>query len=106
MTYKIVLVEKYYRKHWPTAHQDWLLPQCRNVLFSDESRLRLGEKDWRERGGQNRLATAIGVAPYHGGTQIFVITLIETKLLHCNKPQFVLVSLIIEAQVIGIENYN
>nr|CAH7740359.1 unnamed protein product [Callosobruchus chinensis] len=26
---------------------------------------------WRERGGQNRLATAISVAPYRGGTQMF-----------------------------------
>nr|CAH7759328.1 unnamed protein product [Callosobruchus chinensis] len=47
------------------AHQDWLLPQWRNVLFSDESRFGLvsddyREKVWRERGGQNRLATAIG----------------------------------------------
>nr|CAH7764356.1 unnamed protein product [Callosobruchus chinensis] len=48
------------------AHQDWLLPQWRNVLFSDESRFGLVSDDyreriWRERGGQNRLATAIGL---------------------------------------------
>nr|CAH7738236.1 unnamed protein product [Callosobruchus chinensis] len=61
---------------WARAHQDWLLPQWRNVLFSDESRFGLVSDDyrervWRERGGQNRLATAIGVAPYRGGTQMF-----------------------------------
>nr|CAH7721354.1 unnamed protein product [Callosobruchus chinensis] len=64
------------RLQWARAHQDWLLPQWRNVLFSDESRFELGSDDyrervWRERGGQNRLATAIGFAPYRGGTQIF-----------------------------------
>nr|CAH7745969.1 unnamed protein product [Callosobruchus chinensis] len=61
---------------WTRAHQDWLLPQWGNVLFSDESRFGLVSDDyrervWRERGGQNRLATAIGVAPYRGGTQMF-----------------------------------
>nr|CAH7733783.1 unnamed protein product [Callosobruchus chinensis] len=60
---------------WARAHQDWLLPQWRNVLFSDESRFGLVSDDYRKRalreiGGQNRLATAIGVAPYRGGTQI------------------------------------
>nr|CAH7732083.1 unnamed protein product [Callosobruchus chinensis] len=44
--------------------------------MGDESRLGLVSDDyrervWRERGGQNRLATAIGVAPYRGGTQMF-----------------------------------
>nr|CAH7756655.1 unnamed protein product [Callosobruchus chinensis] len=29
------------RLKWARAHQDWLLPQWRNVLFSDESRFRL-----------------------------------------------------------------
>nr|CAH7714481.1 unnamed protein product [Callosobruchus chinensis] len=29
------------RLQWPRAHQDWLLPQWRNVLFSDESRFGL-----------------------------------------------------------------
>nr|CAH7737110.1 unnamed protein product [Callosobruchus chinensis] len=47
----------------------------KNVLFSDESRFDLVSDDyqervWREIGGQNRLATAIGVAPYRGGTQM------------------------------------
>nr|CAH7750531.1 unnamed protein product [Callosobruchus chinensis] len=61
---------------WARAHQDWLLPQWRNVLFSDESRFGLVSDDyqervWKERGEQNRLTTAIGVAPYRGGTQIF-----------------------------------
>nr|CAH7717371.1 unnamed protein product [Callosobruchus chinensis] len=48
---------------WARAHQGWLLPQWRNVLFSDESRFGLvsddyRERAWREKGGQNRLATA------------------------------------------------
>nr|CAH7760085.1 unnamed protein product [Callosobruchus chinensis] len=64
------------RLQWARAHQDWLLPQWRNVLFSDESRFGLVSDDyrervWRERGEQNRLATAIGVAPCRGGTQMF-----------------------------------
>nr|CAH7728615.1 unnamed protein product [Callosobruchus chinensis] len=29
------------RLQWARAHQDWLLPQWRNVLFSDESRFEL-----------------------------------------------------------------
>nr|CAH7730295.1 unnamed protein product [Callosobruchus chinensis] len=61
---------------WARTHQGWLSPQCSNVLFSDESRFGLVSDDywervWRERGGQNRLATAIGVTPYRGGTQMF-----------------------------------
>nr|CAH7714069.1 unnamed protein product [Callosobruchus chinensis] len=64
------------RLQWARAHQDWLLPQWKNVLFSDVSRFGLVSDDyrervWRERGGQNRLATAIGVAPYRGGTRMF-----------------------------------
>nr|CAH7756809.1 unnamed protein product [Callosobruchus chinensis] len=63
------------RLQWARAHQDWLLLQWRNVLFSDESRFGLvsydyRERVWRERRGQNRLSTAIGVAPYRGGTQM------------------------------------
>nr|CAH7757453.1 unnamed protein product [Callosobruchus chinensis] len=63
------------RLQWARAHQDWLLPQWRNVLFSDESRFGLVNDDYRERvwreRGQNILATAIGVAPYRGGMQMF-----------------------------------
>nr|CAH7735250.1 unnamed protein product [Callosobruchus chinensis] len=64
------------RFQWARAHQGWLLSQCRTVLSSDECRFGLvsdayREMVWRERGGQNRLATAIGVAPYRGGTQMF-----------------------------------
>nr|CAH7722015.1 unnamed protein product [Callosobruchus chinensis] len=45
-------------REWARAHQDLLLPQWRNVLFSDESRFGLVSDDyrervWRERGGQN-----------------------------------------------------
>nr|CAH7764446.1 unnamed protein product [Callosobruchus chinensis] len=40
---------------WARAHQDWLLPQWRKVLSSDESRFGLVSDDyqervWRERG--------------------------------------------------------
>nr|CAH7729905.1 unnamed protein product [Callosobruchus chinensis] len=61
------------QKAWARAHQAWLLPQWRNVLFSDESGFGLvsdyyRERVWRETGGQNRLATAIAIpmawAPY------------------------------------------
>nr|CAH7728688.1 unnamed protein product [Callosobruchus chinensis] len=34
---------------WARAHQDWLLPQWRNVLFSDESRFGLVSNDYCER---------------------------------------------------------
>nr|CAH7732619.1 unnamed protein product [Callosobruchus chinensis] len=66
-------------QYWARAHQDWLLPQWRNVLFSDESRFGLVSDDyrewvWKERGGQNRLATAIGVAPYLSGKVLQVVT--------------------------------
>nr|CAH7751861.1 unnamed protein product [Callosobruchus chinensis] len=61
---------------WARAQQDWFLPQWRNVLFADESRFGLVRDDyrervWRERGGQNRLETAISVVPYRGGMQMF-----------------------------------
>nr|CAH7730495.1 unnamed protein product [Callosobruchus chinensis] len=64
------------RLQWARADQDWLLPQWRNLLFSDESRFGLVSDDdqervWRERGGPNRLVTAIGVAPYRGESQMF-----------------------------------
>nr|CAH7719558.1 unnamed protein product [Callosobruchus chinensis] len=64
------------RLQWARAHQDWLLRQWRNVLCLDVSWFGLVSDDdrervWREREGQNRLATAIGVAPYRGGTQVF-----------------------------------
>nr|CAH7763240.1 unnamed protein product [Callosobruchus chinensis] len=37
------------RLPWARAHQDWLLPQWRNVLFSDESRFGFVSDDYRER---------------------------------------------------------
>nr|CAH7766243.1 unnamed protein product [Callosobruchus chinensis] len=78
------------RLQWARAHQDWLLTQWRNVLFSDESRFGLESDDyrervWRKRGGQNSLATAIGVAPYRGGTQMFWVGIRlngRTQLIH------------------------
>nr|CAH7743957.1 unnamed protein product [Callosobruchus chinensis] len=36
------------RLQWARDHQDWLLPQWRNVLFSDESRFGLVGDDYRE----------------------------------------------------------
>nr|CAH7739947.1 unnamed protein product [Callosobruchus chinensis] len=78
------------RLQWARAHQDWLLPQWRNVFHSNESRFGLVSDDyrerlWRERGGQNRLATAIGVAPYRGGPQMFwggIRFIGRTQLIH------------------------
>nr|CAH7716234.1 unnamed protein product [Callosobruchus chinensis] len=37
------------RLQWARAHQDGLLPQWRNVFFSDESRFGLVGDDYRER---------------------------------------------------------
>nr|CAH7715345.1 unnamed protein product [Callosobruchus chinensis] len=37
------------RLQWARAHQDWLLPQWRNVLFSDKSTFGLVSDDYRER---------------------------------------------------------
>nr|CAH7725921.1 unnamed protein product [Callosobruchus chinensis] len=39
------------QKAWARAQQDWLLPQWRNVLLSDESRFGLVSNDYRERFG-------------------------------------------------------
>nr|CAH7745890.1 unnamed protein product [Callosobruchus chinensis] len=60
------------RLQWARAHQDSLLPQWRKVLFSDESRFGLVSDDyrervWRERGGQNRLATAFAGLEWSAG---------------------------------------
>nr|CAH7731016.1 unnamed protein product [Callosobruchus chinensis] len=37
------------RLQWARADQDWLLPQWRNVLFSDKSRFGPMSDDYRER---------------------------------------------------------
>nr|CAH7758233.1 unnamed protein product [Callosobruchus chinensis] len=37
------------RLQWARAHQDWLLPQWSNVLYSDESRFGLVSDDYREK---------------------------------------------------------
>nr|CAH7716073.1 unnamed protein product [Callosobruchus chinensis] len=76
------------RLQWARAHQDWLLPQWRNVLFSDESRFGLVSDDyrervWRERGGQNRLATAIGSA----GRQLKLRNTSSWIVLHCAEEE-------------------
>nr|CAH7713528.1 unnamed protein product [Callosobruchus chinensis] len=44
------------RLQWAKAHHDWLLPQWRNVLFSDESRFGLVSDDYRERVWRERRA--------------------------------------------------
>lgn len=64
------------RLQWAREHQNWLLPQWRNVLFTDETRIGLFSDDyrqrvWREAGQRNRLNTALEVAPYQGGTEMF-----------------------------------
>nr|CAH7714314.1 unnamed protein product [Callosobruchus chinensis] len=43
------------RLQWARAHQDWLLTQWRNVLFSDESRFGLVSDDYQERVWSERL---------------------------------------------------
>nr|CAH7760688.1 unnamed protein product [Callosobruchus chinensis] len=63
-------------ENWARGHQGWLFPQWWNMLFSDVSRFGLvgddyRERVWRERGGQKRVESAIGVAPYRGGMQMF-----------------------------------
>nr|CAH7747544.1 unnamed protein product [Callosobruchus chinensis] len=68
---------------WARAHQDWLLPQWGNVLFSDESRFGLVSEDyrervWRERGGQNRLATAIEAGEAYLWDSRLATTLLNT----------------------------
>nr|CAH7733880.1 unnamed protein product [Callosobruchus chinensis] len=78
--------ELIYLTKWTKAHRNWLLPQWRNVLFPDESRFGLVSDDyqervWRERGGQNGLATAIGVAPYRGGTQMIYCLFLSIKFI-------------------------
>nr|CAH7754651.1 unnamed protein product [Callosobruchus chinensis]CAH7760665.1 unnamed protein product [Callosobruchus chinensis] len=47
------------RLQWARAHQDWLLPQWRNVLFSDESRFGLVSDDSRERVWRENITSAI-----------------------------------------------
>lgn len=64
------------RLEWGHDHQNWLLPQWSNVLFSDETRIGLVSDDrrsrvWRERGAQQRLALAREVVPYEGGSVMF-----------------------------------
>nr|CAH7737112.1 unnamed protein product [Callosobruchus chinensis] len=44
---------------WTRAHQDWLLPQWRNVLSSDESRFGLVSHDYRERVWRENIINAI-----------------------------------------------
>nr|CAH7746444.1 unnamed protein product [Callosobruchus chinensis] len=44
---------------WARAHQDSLLPQWRNVLFSDESRFGLVSDDYRERVWRQNIINAI-----------------------------------------------
>lgn len=64
------------RRQWAQEHRDWLLPQWRNVLFSDESRFGLQsdsrrERVWRSPGRQERLTFAREVVPYQGGSVMF-----------------------------------
>nr|CAH7750236.1 unnamed protein product [Callosobruchus chinensis] len=47
------------RLQWARAHQDCLLPQWRNVLFSDESRFGLARDDYRERVWRENIINAI-----------------------------------------------
>nr|CAH7728347.1 unnamed protein product [Callosobruchus chinensis] len=47
------------RLQWARAHQDWLLPQWGNVLFSDEFRFGLVSDDYRERVWRESIIAAI-----------------------------------------------
>nr|CAH7760932.1 unnamed protein product [Callosobruchus chinensis] len=47
------------RLQWARAHQDWLLPQWRNVLFSDDSRFGLVSDGYRERVWRENIIDAI-----------------------------------------------
>ena len=64
------------RLEWSRNHRDWLLPQWRTVLFSDESRFGLTSDSrrvrvWREPGRAARLAFPQEVVPYQEGTVMF-----------------------------------
>lgn len=64
------------RLHWGQDHRNWLLPQWRNVLFSDETRFGLEsdsrrERVWRGPGRLERLNFAREIVPYQGGTVMF-----------------------------------
>lgn len=64
------------RLQWARAHENWLLAQWRNVLFTDETRIGLVSDDYRirvlrEPGREHRLDNAVQVAPYRGGTEMF-----------------------------------
>lgn len=64
------------RLRWAQQHRNWLLPQWRNVLFSDETRIGLASDSrrhrvWRAPGRQERLAFPQEVVPYQGGTVMF-----------------------------------
>ena len=64
------------RFQWAREHQAWLLPQWRYVVFTDETRIGLISDDyrqrvWREVGRHHRLNTALEVAPYQGGSEMF-----------------------------------
>nr|CAH7732621.1 unnamed protein product [Callosobruchus chinensis] len=47
------------RLQWARAHQDWLLPQWRNVLFSDESWFGLVSDDYRQKVWRQNIISAI-----------------------------------------------
>lgn len=78
------------RLAWGRIHRNWLLPQWRNVLFSDESRFGLTSDSrrvrvWREPGHAARLAFLQEVVPYQGGTVMFwggIMHGYRTPLIH------------------------
>lgn len=75
---------------WARDHINWLLPQWRNVLFSDESRFGLTSDSrrmrvWREPGRAARLTFATEVVPFQGGTEMFwggIMYGRRTRLIH------------------------
>nr|CAH7755817.1 unnamed protein product [Callosobruchus chinensis] len=57
---------------WARAHQDWLLPQWRNVLFSNESRFGLVSDDYRERVWRRECKTSIILSFNHDVMKSFI----------------------------------
>ncbi|XP_030753008.1 uncharacterized protein LOC115880034 [Sitophilus oryzae] len=89
----LTLHHKQRRLQWAREHQNWLLPQWKNVIFTDETRIGLISDDyrqrvWREAGRWHRFNTALAIAPYQGGTEMFwggIMYNRRTELIHTRR---------------------
>nr|CAH7737381.1 unnamed protein product [Callosobruchus chinensis] len=72
------------RLQWARAHQGWLLPQWRNVLFSDGSRFELVSDDYRERVWRERIINAI-VQPLRNEIGDQFIFMDDNARPHCTR---------------------